>query len=333
MDFGTTTKIKSLALTSDLPDTLYPTTDTDKPVDAHKAILADVVRLLGPMIGKLSKGYNLIVTKEAMQDFCRHGNEVYKNSHKEATGIHLGYYLHDPDDPDIKVGIATTFLPATGDASTVTCEFSYADSSEFSLYAEEHRLTVIDWPHTHPGFGVFYSSTDCQTLKTTFNAEQHAGIVVDNLQNRYLAYKIIDGKQEKIPIWGFSLEDCRKNGRLELFQYHENNAPARKSISMGNPRPSMKFGSEVPPKPKNPQETLPKETQVPDFSADLSEIEERLRTIEDKLDALMAIPEDEEEAVALPPQRSSFPTVEVIVFVALTYGFAFAMSYLKNLMI
>ena len=132
MDFGKTTKIESVALTADLPDLLYPVNDQDEQENVHKVILRDVVRFLGPKIGIFPMGYNLIVLKEAMDAFINYADDVYNKSRKEATGLHLGYYLHAPEDPDIKVGIATTFMEASGDASVVTCEickceFSYED--------------------------------------------------------------------------------------------------------------------------------------------------------------------------------------------------------------
>ena len=225
MNFGKTTKIEPLPLTQDLPGILYPQAGPDGQADAHRDTLCDIVRVLGPVIGTFPAGYTLLVAKEAMDAFLSYADEVYRRSHKEATGLFLGYYVHAPGNPEIRVGIVTTFMEAHGDASKVTCEISHEDSCRAIEYASKHLLLVIAWPHSHPGFGVFYSATDSGTLRRDFCADQHAGIVVDNLQDRYLAYKIIDGRQEKIPLRGFSLQDLRRDGEWAPYEYLEE-APA-----------------------------------------------------------------------------------------------------------
>ena len=333
MDFGKTTKIESVALTADLPDLLYPVNDQDEQENVHKVILRDVVRFLGPKIGTFPKGYNLIVLKEAMDAFINYADDVYNKSRKEATGLHLGYYLHAPEDPDIKVGIATSFMEASGDASVVTCEISYDDSSLATQYGDDNHLVVIDWPHSHPGFGVFYSDTDSSTLTTTFNAEQHAGIVVDNLQNRFLAYKIIDGKQVQIPIWGFSLTDCRQSGELKLYQYLDVQALERKSMSMSKFNPLKKSDQEKNQCAKPEPELFPTKEECQDTDR-LADIEERLERIEKALSEISAIMKKMTEKNSGNKRNTeeqrfcSIPVDCLIAFVALTFGFTLLMNCL-----
>ena len=343
MNFGCTTRIKSLALTPDLPEKLYPSIVTGGPVDFHRETLTEIVRLLGPVMGTFPKGYNLIVIKEAMDAFCSYGDEVYNKYQKEATGLHLGYYLHSPEDPEIKVGIATTFLEACGDASSVTCEVSYEDSCKAAFYAEKHHLVCIDWPHTHPGFGVFYSGTDSNTLKTSFSAEQHAGIVVDNLQHRYLAYKIIDGCQTQIPIWSFSLNECRQSGEIALYQYSDVVTPARRSISMGYTRTSDETGvRETKEHAQDPSHEIthdshPVYSQAPDNSTKLAEIELLLKSIDTSFITIINILEElNRKKVERIEQKDSdskqivpyIPVAGILIFVALTFGFSLLMKCL-----
>ena len=282
MQFGTTTKIKSLALTPDLPEMLYPSPEgADMGIETHKITLQAVVDLLMPVIGTFPKGYTLIVLQEVMNAFNAFADEIYSKSHKEATGLFAGYYLHNPDDPEVKVAVATTFLEARGDATTVTCEISHEDGCIATHYCDRHGLIIIVWSHSHPGFGVFYSDTDSSTLATQFNAEQHAGIVVDNLQGRYLAYKIINGLQEKIPIWGFSLEDCQKTGKLDLFQYLD--VPARPSFSMqGSARKPQQD------EPARKNELVPKtiEGTVRGEAADLAAIRANLESMNKSMEEI-----------------------------------------------
>ena len=317
MEFGNTTTISSLPLTRDLPDLLYPASDgagTSHDADRHTVEL--IVDLLLPVIDTFPKGYNLIVVQEAMNAFSAFADEIYARSHKEAAGLFAGYYLHNPDDPEVKVAVATTFLEARGDATTVTCEVSYQDSCRAVQYCDEHGLLILVWTHSHPGFGVFYSDTDTSTLMSQFSAEQLAGIVVDNLQDRYLAYKVIGGRQEKIPIWGFSLEDGARTGSLDLFQYLD--APRRASFSMRETRGKVASGKETP--------------QASDLQEIRSKLESMERILEEINRAVRA-----QSGVKAPAGGSPLPLAQALsrslitgtlLLMALTFAFALGMHRL-----
>ena len=334
MNFGPIVKVKSLALTKDLPDLLYPSSgDPSVPDDPYKRILTDIVRILEPVIHTFPKGYSLLFVKEAMEAFTTYADEVYSQSRKEATGLHVGYYFHDPDDPEVKVAVPVTFIEAHGDATTVTCEMSYEETGAASLYCEEHHLRILVWIHSHPGFGVFYSLTDGKTLRTQFNAEQHAGVVVDNLHGLYLAYKIIDDRQETLPILGFSLTECRRDGVLKTFEYREqSSAKKMPPLDMGKvggtDQPEGK-GAPIPPEvapvsvePAAPEALLHR----------LDAIETLLTEIKALLIARMAEKSGkggQEEVVNPVPKEppSRPPYLWLLLFVVLTFCYSSTMTF------
>ena len=331
MEFGKAKRIQPLPLTADLPDKLYPPMEGDAPVDFHKDVLRDIVRFLSPIIGTFPEGYTLIVLQEAMDAFHQYGDAVYDKYHTEATGLMLGYYLHAPGNPAVRVGIATTFIEARGVASSVRCEVSHEDCCQANLYAEQHHLLFIVWPHTHPGFGVFYSDTDSTTLRTDFSAEQHAGIVIDNLKGRYLAYKIIDGRQEKIPIWSFSLNDFRSLGMASLFQYLED--PVQEKETGEDACTDVQEPEETPPG-ADAGNAAPAPSPEGPLPAERDEILDRLSSIASSLETIVSILE-KREAVALSQDRAvacsrdhgiSFPGF--LIFAALTFCYTLAMIYL-----
>ena len=330
MKFGKTKRIMSLPLTADLPDKLYPPTEGKAPEDFHKDVLRDIIRFLSPIIDTFPEGYTLIVLKEAMDAFRQYGDTVYDKYRTEATGLMLGYYLHAPGNPAIKVGIATTFIEAQGVASSVRCEVSHEDCCLANLYAEQHHMLFIVWPHTHPGFGVFYSDTDSTTLWTVFNAEQHAGIVIDNINERYLAYKIIGGRQEKIPIWSFSLNDFRSLGMTSLFQYHEDHVQGQDTGKNDGPDvqeqaviPSgADAGNAVP--DSSPTEYLPVERD--EVLALLSSIASSLKDIVSILEKRTASQNQSSTGAFSKGYNISVPVL--LIFMVLTLCYSVAMIYL-----
>lgn len=334
MDFGPVVKVQSLALTKDLPDLLYPSSgDPSVPDDSFKRILTDIVRILEPVIHTFPKGYSLLFVKEAMDAFTTYADEVYSQSRKEATGLHVGYFFHDPDDPEIKVAVPVCFIEARGNATTVTCEISYEEIGEVSRYCEDHHLDILVWSHSHPGFGVFYSLTDCTTLRTQFNADQHAGVVVDNLHGLFLAYKIFDGRQETLPILGFSLTECRRDGVLRTFEYREQpSAKKRPSLDMGtvggtgrprdNGGPIPSEVAPVPVEPAAPEAILHR----------LDAIETLLTEIKALLIARIAEKSGKgsrEEVVNPVPKEppSRPPYLWLLLFVALTFCYSSTMTF------
>lgn len=126
--------------------------------------------------GKVETPLPVVVELATFDAIRTHADENLK---REIGGILLGRYLQDGDRRFVKV---TQSLRA--DAGE-----SYPGAFDFTveaLLALEHDretrfsdLAVVGWYHSHPGFGVFYSSLDAYSHRTQFRAPFHVGMVVD----------------------------------------------------------------------------------------------------------------------------------------------------------
>lgn len=217
MNFGKKTSIESYAIEQELADSLYG----EDRKDPHHKLLSDICKILEGGMKEIEQEYICLVEQKAIDAFLKFSNEVYDSTRNEATGIIAGYYLHHPEEPNKKIIVATNFLQATGSASSVTCEFSYDDSIRHSSYCDSHRMLPVVWVHSHPGFGVFYSSTDSSTLRNYFSCNHQVGIVVDNIQNKYLGFKIYNEKQCVENIYVFNLEQCISSHKFIYTQLNE----------------------------------------------------------------------------------------------------------------
>lgn len=179
--------------------------------------------------------YACLVEEQAKNDFLNHANQVYWNTRHEATGIFLGYYLHHPDAPEEKIAVAMKFLPALGNTSAVTCEIGYEDYARFALYAQQHHMVPVLWPHTHPfKADLFYSSVDSKTLRTQYCAPHQMGVVCNNLDNTYKGFKIIDGEQQEHNLYAFDLNHSAEDGSLLWTTLYNRNPQAKIGKTMVN---------------------------------------------------------------------------------------------------
>lgn len=217
MKFGTLNTIMPQPMSSSLAEDLYPSSDGQ-----FKERLSMIVNLFMDAEIDIDTEYLCFIEDNALSSFECFANEIYRQTRNEATGLLVGYYLQGQGNlVNKKILIATDFLPATGNASSVTCEFSYEDSVQHTLYCEKNHVLPIIWIHSHPGFGVFYSSTDSTTLASFFARDHQMGVVVDNLQNKYLGFKISNGMQRNQDIYSFNLNECVSSGEFKFKRLNE----------------------------------------------------------------------------------------------------------------
>lgn len=122
----------------------------------------------------------------AWEAFLSHGNNIYNTIRHEAQGILLGKYFKDEYGEFI---IATKYAEGDGNSTQSYVEMTEERLSEISVQCQNEDLLMLVWLHTHPGFGVFYSGTDINCLKTNFYKKYQAGIVVDILKKQDKGYK------------------------------------------------------------------------------------------------------------------------------------------------
>lgn len=188
-------------------------------IDEAAMLSQKMKQLLRSFLKDAETNYTCLIPKDVMDEFLAFANDIYRKHHNEATGMLVGYYLHDETCPNKKIAIATSFLPAFGESTRVTCEFSYEDSVRHSEYCKANGLLPIIWIHSHPGFGVFYSHTDSTTLKAFFAKEHQCGVVVDNLNHAYKGFKIINDQQAEIKVLGFNKAKIQQSEKLEVYTY------------------------------------------------------------------------------------------------------------------
>jgi proteasome lid subunit RPN8/RPN11 len=123
----------------------------------------------------------------AWNAFVSHGNKVYQNSRHEAQGIFTGRYFKDQFGRFV---IATTYEESYGISQSAYVEMSEECLAKISEKCQTDDTLMLIWVHTHPGFGVFYSKTDINCLKTNFYMPYQIGIVVDILKKQTKGFKI-----------------------------------------------------------------------------------------------------------------------------------------------
>lgn len=122
----------------------------------------------------------------AWNAFVSHGNRVYQEVKHEAQGIFVGLYFKDQFGEFI---VATAYEEGNGNSQSAFVEMSEECLANISEKCQANGTLMLIWIHTHPNFGVFYSGTDNNCLKTNFYKPYQIGIVVDILRKQHKGFK------------------------------------------------------------------------------------------------------------------------------------------------
>jgi proteasome lid subunit RPN8/RPN11 len=122
----------------------------------------------------------------AWNAFVRHGENVYQEVRHEAQGIFVGHYFKDQFGEFV---VATTYEEGNGNSQSAYVEMSEECLAKISGKCQNDGTLMLIWVHTHPNFGVFYSGTDYNCLKTNFYKPYQIGIVVDILRKQDKGFK------------------------------------------------------------------------------------------------------------------------------------------------
>jgi len=205
--------VESLPLNEEIIDQLYPVVDGESPRQ-ERDVLLNIIRFFRDEIKSNTDKFRCYIEQQAFDAFEAFANDAYLKSHNEATGIIMGYYLHDENDPERKIIVATNFIQANGPATSVTCTISYDDNIRYDNFCIAHNMNQLVWIHSHPGYGCFYSSTDSSMLASCFYAKHQIGVVVDNLRNEVMGFKIIDGEERNESVYCYDMVRSLKEMKL-----------------------------------------------------------------------------------------------------------------------
>lgn len=103
MQFGKINNIESQALTQELVDSLYPIDTNSQHENKDRKQIETILKIFSSEFENMKDDFTCFVFEDAMNAFVSFANEVYKNSHNEATGLIVGYYLHNPNNPRKKL--------------------------------------------------------------------------------------------------------------------------------------------------------------------------------------------------------------------------------------
>jgi proteasome lid subunit RPN8/RPN11 len=154
---------------SDLPDTLIDFKEREKLHDNNSI-----------------PDFFVYIQDYAWNAFISHSTNVYKELRHEAQGIFVGHYCKDRWGEFV---VATAYEEGNGNSQSAYVEMSEECLSKISDRCQGDGTLMLVWIHTHPGFGVFYSMTDYNCLKTSFYKPYQVGIVADILGKQTKGFK------------------------------------------------------------------------------------------------------------------------------------------------
>lgn len=135
------------------------------------------------------------ISQQAWDDFMTVAMAAYQNKKHEACGVMIGKYFADQYG---KFTVATYFIQGTGNSTSASlCEISYEDNAYIDMACKQTDSLQVIWIHSHPGYGIFYSGQDNNTLRKKYFADFHLGIVVDSVHFEYGAFKMINNNVKR----------------------------------------------------------------------------------------------------------------------------------------
>mgnify|MGYP000090270182 CR=1 FL=1 len=177
--------------------------------------LGNIIKIFQGEQEKFDNNFQCFIERTAFNAFIAFADEAYKNRGHEATGVIFGYYFHIKNNPHRKIIVATDFIPANGPATAVTCTISYDDVINYNNFCEENKMVQAVWIHSHPTYGTFYSGTDSAMLSSSFYALHQMGVVVDNVRNQAMGFKIINGAEKHENVVLFDLNESLLKNKLQ----------------------------------------------------------------------------------------------------------------------
>ena len=152
----------------------------------------------------------------AWNAFVRHGENVYQEVRHEAQGIFVGHYFKDQFGEFV---VATNYEEGNGNSQSTYVEMSEECLAKISEKCQNDGTLMLIWVHTHPNFGVFYSGTDYNCLKTNFYKPYQIGIVVDILRKQHKGFKTKNNNV--VEFSNYALFNDEKNNLFSPYESHK----------------------------------------------------------------------------------------------------------------
>lgn len=194
--------------------------------------LENIIKIFQHEQERFDNDFQCFIERRAFNAFVAFADEAYKSRGHEATGVIFGYYFHIKDNPQRKIIVATDFIPANGPTTAVTCTISYEDVINYNNFCEKNKMIQAVWIHSHPTYGTFYSGTDSTMLSSTFYAQHQMGVVVDNVRNQAMGFKIINGVEKHENVVLFDLDESILKNKLQTQTLYLK--------QIGAPKPAVK---------------------------------------------------------------------------------------------
>jgi len=152
----------------------------------------------------------------AWEAFKSHGKRIYDEVRHEAQGIFVGYYFKDQFGEFV---VATNYEEGNGNSQSAYVEMSEECLAKISEKCQNDGTLMLIWVHTHPNFGVFYSSTDYNCLKTNFYKPYQIGIVVDIKKEQHKGFKTKGS--DVVEFSDYALFNDEKNILFPLYESYK----------------------------------------------------------------------------------------------------------------
>lgn len=125
----------------------------------------------------ISTGH-LLVWIEASAEHAME-NHVVSEPSTEVCGVLVGMHGENAEGPFTYVTRAIEGKHADQRSASVTFTHDTWDYIHEVLADEDGPRDIVGWYHSHPGFGVFYSSHDCFIQQNFFGQAWQVGVVLD----------------------------------------------------------------------------------------------------------------------------------------------------------
>ncbi len=142
---------------------------------------------------------DLVLSHQPYYTMMQHAS----SSHYEIGGLLVGKVYKR--DQKFLVHIEKAIPDKLGESGSATYSFTYKSWARLMNITEEEysSLRIVGWYHSHPNYGIFYSSVDKESHRTYFPKPWMIGVVVDPVRYTAGLFSIREGERDPRMLSGF----------------------------------------------------------------------------------------------------------------------------------